>query len=80
VAYIPLSCSVFIESILSMLVFNSIQLVTIFAAGPFVIQFLVSHPNPLAQTLGWVASIGYVCLYIWLIFLVWCGLSPAARR
>lgn len=63
-----------------MLVFNSIQIVSIFAAAPFLIQWLMSSKYQYASLLGWVASVGYLALFVWLITLVVMALDGEEAR
>ena len=63
-----------------MLIFNSIQIVTLFAAAPFLIQWLMQSTYPYAKVLSWVASVGYGVLFVWLICLVVMALDEEKTR
>lgn len=62
-----------------MYVFNSLQIVSIFAALPFLIQWLMGSQFAYATALGWIVGVAYVALFFWLTVLVYMGLCEGPK-
>jgi hypothetical protein len=62
-----------------MLEFNAIQIVSIFAARPFLIQWIAASKYPFAEAMAWVCGIGYFALFVWMIVLVYSALASEKR-
>lgn len=61
-----------------MIVFNSIQIVTLLAAGPFILQWLLQQKQ--WQYLGYVGCLGYLLLFVWMVEVVYRSIEQEYRR
>lgn len=52
--------------------FNSFQVVTLFAALPFIISWLYNATFPFATGALWIAAIAYAVLYVFQIVTTYC--------
>lgn len=63
-----------------MFLFNSIQIVTLFAAAPILLQWLLWNPSRSLQLLGYLGCLIYGLLYIWITGMVWSDLTGQGRN
>lgn len=55
--------------------FNALQLVTLFGAMPFLLNWLVGSPFPYAPVAFWLALVAYIALYVWITIMVYSHLE-----
>jgi ABC-type transport system involved in cytochrome c biogenesis permease subunit len=55
----------------NMKLFNAIQLITLFGAFPFLLNWLTTNPFPYSNVAFWLALIAYLVLYVWIIVIVY---------
>lgn len=53
-----------------MKLFNAIQIATLFASFPFLLNWLWTATFALASVAFWVALVAYIIFYVWVIYMI----------